>query len=428
MRRPSTVGATPRKTGSDEVMKRADDLAEGVGVRMPRSPSSCSILFRSRSNHAPSNVTMNPWSCVLCRVLVMSIAAVSPAMSQGAPGAPVRSSSRDVRSRRRAIDHGPDARRCPAVDGRLSSEERRWSASHHSHSPPVQQGDLPRGHRARRLLRVARLCRRGAGRPRQVRVRGRVPRLPGGHDRLVRHVRLDRHATVVHRAHRHVRMLLPRRRSDRRGAAATSQHIAAIAQAAGGNIGRVGRRREFWGSVEGGAFAMSINFGWMPVFASTDKGARPAPNVDLASFFKTLPVIDMTDRAGSPSWDWRNFLERSPDDPWWDKQGYLTASDSRQRRGAARLVVVRHGGGGARGGGDLPQERAERPSEERAVRHHLADRALRVGGGDECRRRSVTSTSATRAFATGTRISRGSIAGSRVTSTRSIRSRASSTT
>ncbi len=105
-------------------------------------------------------------------------------------------------------------------------------------------------------------------------------------------------------------------------------HIAAIAQAAGGNLGRVGRRRQFWGSVEGGAFSISINFGWMPVFASTDKGARPMPNVDLASFFKTLPVNDMTDRAGSPSWDWHNFLERSPDDLWWDSQGYLTDKDS----------------------------------------------------------------------------------------------------
>jgi uncharacterized protein len=105
-------------------------------------------------------------------------------------------------------------------------------------------------------------------------------------------------------------------------------HIAAIAQAAGGNLGRVGRRRQFWGSVEGGAFSVSINFGWMPVYASLDKGARPMPAVDLASFFRTLPVIDMTDRAGSPSWDWRNFLERSPDDPWWDAQGYLTADDS----------------------------------------------------------------------------------------------------
>ena len=106
------------------------------------------------------------------------------------------------------------------------------------------------------------------------------------------------------------------------------RHIAAIAQAAGGNIGRVGRRRQFWGSVEGGAFSISINFGWMPVFASIDKGARPMPNVELASFFRTLPVVDMPERAGSPSWDWRNFLERSPDDPWWDAQGYLTADDS----------------------------------------------------------------------------------------------------
>ncbi|HEY9229015.1 MAG TPA: CocE/NonD family hydrolase [Gemmatimonadaceae bacterium] len=105
-------------------------------------------------------------------------------------------------------------------------------------------------------------------------------------------------------------------------------HFAAIPQAAGGNLGRVGRHRTFWGSVEGGANAVSINFGWMPTWASVDKGQRPPPRVDFTTFLKTLPLIDMTDRAGSPSWDWRNFLERSPDDPWWDKQGYLTADDS----------------------------------------------------------------------------------------------------
>lgn len=105
-------------------------------------------------------------------------------------------------------------------------------------------------------------------------------------------------------------------------------HAAAIPQAAGGNVGRVPGRRIFWGSVEGGAMALSINFGWMPMFASVDKGARPLPKVDFAQHFKTLPTIDMTDRAGSPSWDWRNFLERSPDDPWWDRQGYLTAAAS----------------------------------------------------------------------------------------------------
>lgn len=113
-------------------------------------------------------------------------------------------------------------------------------------------------------------------------------------------------------------------------------HIAGIAQAAGGNLGRFPGRRSFWGSVEGGAVALSINFGWMPMFASIDKGARPLPNVDFATHFRTLPTIDMTDRAGSPSWDWRNFFERSPDDPWWDAQGYLTPRDS---VGAAMLHV-----------------------------------------------------------------------------------------
>ena len=55
------------------------------------------------------------------------------------------------------------------------------------------------------------------------------------------------------------------------------RHVAAIAQAAGGNLGRVGRRRQFWGSVEGGAFSISINFGWMPMYASIDKGMQPMP-------------------------------------------------------------------------------------------------------------------------------------------------------
>jgi hypothetical protein len=105
-------------------------------------------------------------------------------------------------------------------------------------------------------------------------------------------------------------------------------HVTAIAQAAGGNLGRYGDHRSFWGSTEGGTVSLSINFGWMPVYASIDKGARPLPKVEMASFLKTLPLIDMTDRGGSPSWDWRNFLERSPDDPWWDARGYLTGSDS----------------------------------------------------------------------------------------------------
>ena len=105
-------------------------------------------------------------------------------------------------------------------------------------------------------------------------------------------------------------------------------HIAAIPQAAGGNLGRVGRHRTFWGSVEGGANAVSINFGWMPTWASIDKGNRPLPKIDIPAALRSLPLIDMTDRIGSPSWDWRNFLERSPDDVWWDKQGYLTAEDS----------------------------------------------------------------------------------------------------
>jgi putative CocE/NonD family hydrolase len=105
-------------------------------------------------------------------------------------------------------------------------------------------------------------------------------------------------------------------------------HVAAIPMAAGGNLGRVGRRRGFWGSVEGGANSLSINFGWMPMVASIDKGFRPLPKVDLPTYFMTLPVIDMPDRAGSPSWDWNNFFTRSPDDPWWDARGYLTDTDS----------------------------------------------------------------------------------------------------
>jgi hypothetical protein len=50
-------------------------------------------------------------------------------------------------------------------------------------------------------------------------------------------------------------------------------------------VGRVPGRRIFWGSVEGGAMALSINFGWMPMFASIDKGARPLPKIDFRTAF-----------------------------------------------------------------------------------------------------------------------------------------------
>lgn len=61
-------------------------------------------------------------------------------------------------------------------------------------------------------------------------------------------------------------------------------HIAAIPQPAGGNLGRVGRHRTFWGSVEGGATAVSINFGWMPVWAPTRVSARGQRSTSRLSY------------------------------------------------------------------------------------------------------------------------------------------------
>ena len=132
----------------------------------------------------------------------------------------ISSTTREVRGRHAAIHHGDDARRRAARDRCVQAEECRRAAPHDSHSTPVQQGDVPRRDRARRVLRVARLRGRRAGRAWKVRVRRRVPRVPGRHDRLVRHVRLDREATVDHRTGRNVRLLLPRGRTDRRRAAA----------------------------------------------------------------------------------------------------------------------------------------------------------------------------------------------------------------
>ncbi len=59
-----------------------------------------------------------------------------------------------------------------------------------------------------------------------------------------------------------------------------------------------------------------------------DKGQRPQPNVDLRSFLETPAAHRHDDSAGSPSRDWRNILERSPDDPSLDKQHVSTDDDS----------------------------------------------------------------------------------------------------
>ena len=269
----------------------------------------------------------------------------------------------------------------------------------------------------------------GAGRARQVRIGRTVSRLRRRHDRLVRRLRLDRLAAVVHGQDRHLRLLVSRRRPDHRRAAAPSADTSrrlrrrpaatSVVSAAGvssGDRSRAAPRR-----------CRSTSAGCRSTRRSTRargrcrSGPRPASS-------RRLPLIDMTDRAGSPSWDWRNFLERSPDDPWWDARGYLTGSARRIGCRAARVVLVRPGREALEEAEIFRKNAHERSRAQRAVRDHLAHHALRVRSAPAARRWSATCRWATRAFTTARPTSPGSIGGCAATSTRSTRCRASSTT
>ncbi len=117
-------------------------------------------------------------------------------------------------------------------------------------------------------------------------------------------------------------------------------HVAMIPMAAGGSY-------RYFGFLTGGAVELAPAFGWFwrrgsKVFLRPPPGApsdfyaklgdyfNPAPvlpEIDYRTFWKTLPLIDMMDKAGAPPTDFEGFVAHEPADPWWNQFGYIKDTD-----------------------------------------------------------------------------------------------------
>lgn len=104
-------------------------------------------------------------------------------------------------------------------------------------------------------------------------------------------------------------------------------HRCAIVEGAGGSMSgdrhRLGDLR-LCGSRLGGALELSM---WVPHFHQSHgkDRSRPQPKTDeeYNRAFATLPVIDILKSIGAPHTDWENWVSRDPEDPWFDRFGFL---------------------------------------------------------------------------------------------------------
>ena len=118
-------------------------------------------------------------------------------------------------------------------------------------------------------------------------------------------------------------------------------HAAAIPQAAGGIM-------TYFGAWNGGANELVSLVGW---FRSAGAKRHPklspdlpreeylayapyfdfgvkVPEISVRTLSDMLPIASITERAGSPPNDWRDFVTHPPEDPFWKRFGYVEPSDS----------------------------------------------------------------------------------------------------
>jgi hypothetical protein len=122
---------------------------------------------------------------------------------------------------------------------------------------------------------------------------------------------------------------------------------AMIPQASGSSIGSAGGRYRYFAVFNGGTFELAAGAGWFlnagskvffqrPEHLSDEEFAKLAdffdpapknPKYNESELWWTLPLIDLSKRAGAPPNDWENVLGRDLTDPWWDQFDYLEDQD-----------------------------------------------------------------------------------------------------
>jgi putative CocE/NonD family hydrolase len=119
-------------------------------------------------------------------------------------------------------------------------------------------------------------------------------------------------------------------------------HLAALVPQGAGPI-----QYRAGGGISGGALELATMIGWVrdngsklnyrpppgtprEIFLQSAQYFRPdpiLPEIDNASVWNTLPVVDMLKKAGSPPTDWVDIVSRNFSDPWWNKTDFIRPSD-----------------------------------------------------------------------------------------------------
>ncbi len=124
-------------------------------------------------------------------------------------------------------------------------------------------------------------------------------------------------------------------------------HLKCIVPQAGAALGSAGNRYRYIALLNGGTIELASAVAWCYLYGSKiffrpppgtsrehfleiEKFFDPAPKVeevDFLALMKTLPVIDILKKAGSPPSDYEDFVSHEPADPWWEQFGHVTDSD-----------------------------------------------------------------------------------------------------
>ncbi len=99
---------------------------------------------------------------------------------------------------------------------------------------------------------------------------------------------------------------------------------------AGGAIGSLSGRHEYFGVFEGGVFQLASGFGWFVQSGSKRPDAPPAIPFDTARILRELPISELVNRVRPSPNSYHEFLVTPPGDAKWAKWGYL-GDDSRMR-------------------------------------------------------------------------------------------------
>lgn len=111
---------------------------------------------------------------------------------------------------------------------------------------------------------------------------------------------------------------------------APSAWRAMIASGAGGAVGSLGGRYEYFGVFEGGVFQLASGYGWFVESGSKRPDAPPAAPFDRARMLSELPISDLVARVRPSPNSYSEFLTTPLGDDTWTQWGYL-GEDSRMR-------------------------------------------------------------------------------------------------